>query len=58
MLQKLTTTGLLSFTIPYLESGKGCGTRTQLTLGLVAIYSKVKGELVFCLLGKFDRFPE
>ena len=33
MLQKITmaTTGFLSFTIPYLESSKGCGTRGHLT---------------------------
>ena len=60
MLQKITmaTTGFLSFTTPYLESSKGCGTRGHLTLGLVAIYSKVKGKLVLCVLGKFDRVPE
>ena len=37
---------------------KGSGTRGNLTLGLVAIYSKVKGKLVLCVLGKFDRVPE
>ena len=45
----LATTGFLSFTIPYLESSKGCGTRGHLTLGLVAIYSKVKGKQVLCV---------
>ena len=60
MLQKITmaTTGFLSFTTPCLESSKGCGTRGHLTLVLVAIYSKVKGKLVLCVLGKFDRVPE
>ena len=54
MLQ-MATTGFLSFTIPYLESSKGCGTRGHLTLGLVVIHPKVKGKLVLCVLGKFDR---